>query len=268
MDVKTEKLKQLLADLSKEGVLLAFSGGADSALLLAIMAENLPLESFAAVTFTGIMFPHSDIEDSTMLASRYKVNHIIREFPDIPDNILNNPRERCYLCKKNLFLELQKTASEYGFAHVADGTNADDLTTHRPGLAALSELGIASPLAESSFTKAEVRALAKAMGIPLSDKPSSPCLATRFEYGACLTPSRLRIASEAENIVCRLISGTNDIRVRFHGNEINLARIELPKQCFGEAISKHESIVSSLKTLGIKYITLDLQGFRSGSMDE
>lgn len=195
---------------------------------------------------------------------RYRVSlEIVRvdEFSD--PAILQNPPDRCYRCKKLLFQGLLDFAEKNGLKAAADGTNFDDLSEYRPGLRALKELGIHSPLAEAGLTKSEVRRLAAEYGLRVSRKPSSPCMATRLPYGDTLTPEKLHQAAAGEELL--KLRGFPVNRVRIHGN---LARVEIPKGEFSRFLEQVEEITEELKKLGILYVTLDLQGFRSGSMDE
>ena len=176
------------------------------------------------------------------------------------NNVLkNNPQDRCYHCKKLLFSKLSELANGH---NIIDGTNYDDLSVYRPGIKALKELGIISPFAKFGITKQEIRDYAKECGIDIFDKPSTPCLATRFPYGAELTPEKLRLVEHGEKILKDL--GFSCCRLRLHND---IARIEIPQSDFTQFLSAKDDIINALKTSGITYITLDLEGFRSGSMD-
>lgn len=263
---KLDTLKTRLARLCHDGVCLAFSGGTDSALLLRLVAESRDTSggNAIAVTFTSALHSSVDVDAARALAAQYRVPHIVVESDvlALPD-VAHNRIERCYACKKMLFENLISVARENNCAHVIDGTNADDLKTFRPGLRALRELGIVSPLAEAGFAKTEIRRVAESLGMPVAIKPSSPCLATRFPYDTELTPEKLRRVEAGERIVKELL-GDVDVRLRCHDDT---ARLELPPALFPEICTAREALTTRLKSLGFRYVTLDLDGFRSGSMD-
>ncbi len=266
---KIQRLKECLCRLLEQGLCVAFSGGVDSAALLQTAEvlrreRKLPEGSLRAVLFATHLHPPADEEDAKQQAKAMGVQlEVVRvdEFAD--PEILQNPPDRCYRCKKLLFQSLLDFAQANGLQVAADGTNFDDLSEYRPGLRALKELGIHSPLAEANLTKEEVRRLAAEYGLRVSSKPSSPCMATRLPYGDRLTPEKLRQAAEGEEVLKQRGFPIN--RVRIHGN---LARVEIPKAEFPRFLAQADEITGELKALGILYVTLDLQGFRSGSMDE
>lgn len=265
---KVQRLKTLLAELLSQGLCVAFSGGVDSAVLL-YLAEvlrrehHLPAGSLRAVLFATRLHPPADEADARRQAEEMGVPLTVLAIDEFSDPaILQNPPDRCYRCKTLLFRRLRELADSSGAA-AADGTNFDDLFEYRPGLRALQELGIRSPLAEVQLTKAEVRRLAAEFGLRVSQKPSSPCMATRLPYGDRLTPEKLRQAAEGEALLKELRFPVN--RVRIHGN---LARIEIPKTEFARFLEQSEMITERIKKSGVLYVTLDVQGFRSGSMDE
>lgn len=266
---KIQRLKESLSGLLERGLCVAFSGGVDSAVLLQTAEvlrreRKLPKGSLRAVLFMTRLHPPADEEDARQQAAAMGVPlEIVRvdEFSD--PEILQNPPDRCYRCKKLLFESLLHFAEKNGLKAAADGTNFDDLSEYRPGLRALKELGIHSPLAEAGLTKEEVRRLAAEYGLRVSSKPSSPCMATRLPYGDRLTPEKLHQAAAGETLLKQKGFPVN--RVRIHGN---LARVEIPKGEFSRFLEQAEEITVELKALGILYVTLDLQGFRSGSMDE
>lgn len=259
MSTKFEKLKNYLADLSEQGLCLAFSGGIDSTLLLYLCREM----NILAITFNSNFQTEEEIELTENLCKKYGVKQIIVE-KDIFENpiILNNPKDRCYHCKKFLFSKAVAIAKDKGLKHIIDGTNIDDLGVYRPGRKALAELGVISPLAELEITKKEVREYAKESGIEIFNKPSSPCLATRFPYGEEITKEKLEIVERGEEILKR--NGMKCCRLRLHGD---IARIEILPNKFDEFMDKRELIIRALKEIGVLYITLDIEGFRSGSMD-
>lgn len=262
---KQEKLAAHLRDIGRGGVLLALSGGVDSALLLDMWAQAAEAEGFPlqAATFISPLQPEADASAARELAEKYGVPHRIVRVDLLADPVLRkNPPDRCYRCKKTLFETLRLLADEANLGRIADGTNADDLGQYRPGLRALRELNIASPLAEMGITKAEVRALAESRGVPAARRPSSPCLATRLPYGDELTAGILRQIDAAERFLKS--AGFDVVRLRRHGN---IARIEIPEKDFDRFLEQRARITAELKRQGFSYVTLDMEGFRSGSMD-
>lgn len=256
---KFEKLKNHLKHLKEQGLCLAFSGGIDSTLLLYLCRDM----NIFAITFYSNFQTEDEIELTKSLCKKYGVKQIIIE-KDVFENpiILNNPKDRCYHCKKFLFENAVKIAKDNGLKYIIDGTNFDDLNVYRPGRKALRELGVISPFAEFEITKKEIRDYAKKCGIEIFSKPSSPCLATRFPYGTKLTKEKLEIVEKGENLLKR--NGFECCRLRMHGE---IARIEILPEKFEEIFDKKDLIIQELKKLGIAYVTLDLEGFRSGSMD-
>jgi len=261
LEAKLGQLKNILAGM--EGVLVAYSGGADSTFLLKVALGALG-DNVLAVTAKAPIFPASELATAEEMAHRLGAQHLFVEIGLLDDpRFASNPPDRCYICKRALFSRLKELAEGRGF-EMADGSNSDDLGEHRPGLRALQELGVRSPLAEAGLTKAEIRLISKGMGLPTWDKPPQTCLATRFPYGERLTLEKLRQVEEAEGFLHSL--GLRQLRVRSHGP---LARIEVPKKDMVRLLSETPShIVDKLKELGYTYVTLDLEGYRSGSMDE
>lgn len=256
MQNKFEQLKIYLLDLGKQGLYLAFSGGIDSTLLLWLCKDL----NVTAVTFNSVFQTEEEIAQTRKICKNYGVKQKIIEYYLLGNNVLkNNPQDRCYHCKKLLFSKLSELANGH---NIIDGTNYDDLSVYRPGIKALKELGIISPFAKFGITKQEIRDYAKECGIDIFDKPSTPCLATRFPYGAELTPEKLRLVEHGEKILKDL--GFRCCRLRLHND---IARIEIPQSDFTQFLSAKDDIINALKTSGITYITLDLEGFRSGSMD-
>ena len=264
MDARSRKLgllKRILADM--EGVLIACSGGVDSTFLLRVALEVLG-ENVLAVTAKSPIHPASESAAAGELARRLGARHLFVETDELDDpEFARNPPERCYLCKRSLFARLKELAEEHGLTEVLEGSNYDDLGEHRPGLRALRELGVRSPLAEAGLTKAEIRALSRQMGLPTWDKPAQACLATRFPYGELLTPEKLRRVEEAEEFLRSL--GLGQLRVRTHDL---LARIEVSQNEMPRLLHEAGRVVEELKKLGYTYFTLDLEGYRTGSMDE
>ena len=258
-----QKMEQLHAHLSHLGsVAVAFSSGVDSTFLLDVAHEVLGAKA-VAFTAASPFVPQRDVDEAAAFCREKGIEHVVVPFDTLAiPGVAENPKDRCYLCKKMLFQKLLDLAEELEVPSVADGTNADDLTVFRPGLRALAELGIKSPLAEAGFTKAEVRALAGKRELSVSGRPSAPCLATRFPYDTHLTKEGLRAVEEGEALLGKYISG--NIRLRVHNNT---ARIEADPDQFPTLIKHHEDITGALRKLGFRYVTLDLAGFRSGSYD-
>ncbi|MDD2981028.1 MAG: ATP-dependent sacrificial sulfur transferase LarE [Hespellia sp.] len=262
---KCKKLNEIMAEYARADVAVAFSGGADSSLLLKLAAEQAKEHGtkVTAITANTELHPSGDLEVARKVAQETGANHFILEVKELEQaDIRHNPVNRCYRCKTFLFRSVIDMAERYHAKVVMDGTNCDDLLMYRPGLKAVEELGVKSPLREAGFTKADVRALAAEYGISVADRPSAPCLATRFPYGDLLTMERMRTVDQGENYLKTI--GLYNVRIRVHGE---IARIEVDAE-YMEKIIRHKSdITEYLKNLGYKYVTLDLEGFRSGSMD-
>jgi uncharacterized protein len=257
---KRSQLDAILRTL--ERVLVAYSGGVDSALLASVAQGTLGGDTLA-VTAVSPSLAHHELRGATDLARRLRLNHVVVSTQEVcRDEYARNDSNRCYWCKTELFEVLGPLAEERG-ATIVTGTNLDDLGDHRPGLRAAAERGVRAPLAESGFTKADVRALARDIGIPVFDKPASPCLASRFAYGVRVTPRGLRRIDRAEEIVRAY--GFETFRVRDHGD---LARIEVEAAEIERAAALKGELSSELRELGFRYVTLDLTGFRSGSLNE
>lgn len=262
---KTEKLESIMDALTDQDLALAFSGGVDSSLLLKMAADRAAKKGTKvwAVTFNSRLHPACDLENARKVAEELGGIHVILENDELEmEEIRSNPVNRCYLCKRNLFQTLKNFAGEKGVQVLAEGTNEDDLHVYRPGIRAVKELGIRSPLAEAGLTKEEVRRLAAAFGISAASRPSTPCMATRLPYGARLDYGILKKIEAGEEILRRMIGG--NIRLRLHGQ---VARIEGDPERFPAILQQSGELVRQLKELGFVYITLDLEGFRSGSMD-
>ena len=262
---KTEQLEAIMDELTDQDMALAFSGGVDSSLLLKMAADRAAKKGTKvwAVTFNSRLHPSCDLENARKVAGELGGIHVILEIDELEmEEIRSNPANRCYLCKRNLFRTLMAFAKEKGVEVLAEGTNEDDLHVYRPGIQAVRELGIRSPLAEAGLTKEEVRRLAAACGISAASRPSTPCMATRLPYGARLDYEILKKIEAGEEILRRMIGG--HVRLRLHGQVV---RIETDPERFSLALEKREEVVRQLKELGFVYITLDLEGFRSGSMD-
>ena len=260
MQSKFLQLAEFLKFKDKQGICLAFSGGIDSTLLLYLCKG---LKKVSAVTFRSIFQSEEEIELCQHLASKYDMNHVIIDINPLENSVIvHNPKNRCYLCKKIFFSRLTDFAKSQKLKYIMDGTNFDDLHAFRPGLKALKELNISSPLAEFKITKQEIRLYAEEIGIEIAQKPSTPCLATRFPYGTRLDAEKINIVKQGENILKSF--GFEANRLRLHDN---IARVEIEKSYFKDFLSKKDAIIKDLKKIGITYVTLDLEGLRSGSMD-
>ncbi len=254
-----------MREYTRQDLCIAFSGGVDSSLLLMAAKKCMEEEKkIYAVTFDTMLHPSCDLETARKVAGEAGVIHEVIYLNELEQaQIRFNPVNRCYLCKKALFQRLKDFAAQKGVSLILEGTNEDDLHVYRPGLQAIRELGILSPLADTGFTKEEVRRLAGELGVSVASRPSTPCLATRLPYGAEIKPEILDQIARGEEFLKN--AGFAVIRLRLHGD---IARIEIPCEQFPEFLKKREEIAENLKNMGFSYITLDIQGFRSGSMDE
>lgn len=259
------KLKLLMDEYTDKDVMVAFSGGVDSSLLLKMACDIASKKGnkVYAVTLHTMLHPLNELENAQKVAEEVGAIHFIIQVDELQNaGILQNPPDRCYRCKKYLFEEVKKKASELHVDTIMDGTNESDLHVYRPGIKAIQELGIVSPLAKSGITKAEVRQLAAEYGISVSDRPSAPCLATRFPYGTSLSHEKMDMVEKGEVYIKAF--GIYNVRLRVHGE---IARIEVDEPDIDKILTHKEEIITYLKNLGYAYITIDLEGFRSGSMD-
>ncbi len=245
-----------------KSVLIAFSGGTDSTFLAYVAKEDLGEKSLA-VTAVSSLLPVRDKLDAERLARRLKLNHQLVHFPILDDpQFTANPAERCYLCKGKLIQLLWGVARRSNAEAVMDGSTADDDDDFRPGRRAAREFGLFSPLREAKMTKAEVRLLAHELGLPNADRPSGACLASRIPYGETITREKLHLIDQAEAVVLAL--GVRSCRVRYHGP---VARIEVPPDAISALAGKYrQELVTELKKLGFLYVTIDLNGYQTGSL--
>ncbi len=259
---KEEKLKELLR---KEGAIaVAFSGGVDSTYLLHVAHEVLG-ENVLAVTVRSVLFPQGESEEATAFCREEGIRQITPVFEPLKvDGFAQNPPDRCYLCKRELFAMILRVASEAGFATVADGSNADDPGDYRPGMRAIKELGVRSPLKAVGLTKAEIRELSGARGLATQNKPSYACLASRFPYGETIEEETLSMVEHGEAFLRSL--GFTQLRVRIHGG--TLARIEVLPAELPLLMEHREAIDTELARIGFSYSAMDLRGYRTGSMNE
>jgi pyridinium-3,5-biscarboxylic acid mononucleotide sulfurtransferase len=264
MATPEEKLKQLKDIIAGfKGALVAYSGGVDSTFLAKVAGDVLG-EQALAVTAASETYPGREVEAAHELAHKLGLRHLAIHTEELEDEqFAANPPERCYICKKELFGKLVQIARQHGLPFVLDGANYDDLSDFRPGSRAGRELGIRSPLQEAGFTKEDIRLLSRKMGLPTWNKHSFACLSSRFPYGERITREKLAMVARAEDYLLAL--GIGQMRVRHHGN---LARIEVVADDFDRVMAESCSIVQELKAAGYKYVTLDLQGYRTGSMNE
>ena len=260
IEEKFETLKNYLHELGS--VAVAFSGGVDSTFLLKVAHEVLK-DNAAAITATSEFFPARETEEAENFCRAENIRQIfIHENILSVENISQNPKNRCYICKKNLFAKIKKIAAENNFAYVVEGSNMDDTGDYRPGLKAVDELQIKSPLRYAKLYKAEIRELSQKLNLPTWDKPSFACLASRFVYGEIITPEKLAMVERAEELL--RVNGFKQFRVRIHDK---LARIEILPADFSKLLNLREEIISAFKSYGFNYVSLDLQGYRSGSMN-
>ncbi|MDE6917847.1 MAG: ATP-dependent sacrificial sulfur transferase LarE [Lachnospiraceae bacterium] len=260
------KLMQLKSLLQKLGsVAVAFSSGVDSTFLLKVAHEVLG-DRAVAVTAKSCVFPQRESCEADAFCEREHITQYVYEADTLAiAGFSENPSDRCYLCKKALFKGLRELADAHGIAHVIEGSNMDDLGDYRPGLRAIAELGIKSPLREVQLYKQEIRKLSKAYGLDTWDKPSYACLASRFVYGETITEEKLRMVEQAEQYL--MDRGFRQVRVRVHGT---LARIEVPVDAFDRIARQdvRDEITRTFASYGFTYVAVDLQGYQTGNMNK
>ena len=260
LNLKKQKLEEILKELGS--VAIAYSSGVDSTFLLKT-AHDILGDKAIAVTVRSCLMPKNEISEAEAFCKKEGIRHIIVDFdPFSVDGFSKNPENRCYICKRSLLSDVKKIAEENGAKYVCEGSNTDDEGDYRPGKKAVLELGVKSPLLEAGLTKNDIRILSREKGLKTWNKPSFACLASRFVYGETITKDGLSRVEKAEKLLFDL--GFEQYRVRVHGN---IARIEVEKDSFEKLIDNADNINTYLKELGFLYITLDLGGYRTGSMN-
>lgn len=255
------RLKKILKNM--DSVLVAYSGGVDSSFLLKLSKDVLD-SRVIAVTAASETYPKSELKNAIKTAKKLRARHLVINTSELEiNNFKDNPVDRCYYCKKELFSKLLEIAKKNKMNYVLDASNYDDLKDRRPGAKAAEELGIRSPLKEARLTKSDIRFFSKRLGLDTWNKPSSACLASRFPYGSRITKQKLNTVGRAEDYLRNL--GLSQLRVRHHGN---IARIEVEQTDFLLAVKNSSKINNQFKKFGFRYAALDLGGYRTGSMNE
>lgn len=258
---KIEKLKEYIRSLGS--VAVAFSGGVDSTFLLKV-AHDVLGSSCVAITARSCSFPERELNEAKAFCAAEGIKHIIVDSEELNiEGFAQNPKNRCYLCKTELFVKMRRAAEELGIENIAEGSNTDDNGDYRPGLIAVKEQDVKSPLRYADLCKEEIRELSRQMGLPTSEKQSFACLSSRFVYGETITEEKLGMVDKAEQFLLDL--GFTQVRVRIHDR---LARIEIRPDEFAKMLECAEQVHTHLKSLGFTYVSLDLGGYRTGSMNE
>ena len=261
MNAKYNALKEYIKSLGS--VAVAFSGGVDSTFLLKT-AHDVLGDNCVALTARSVLFPERELAEAEEFCAAERIKQIVVDLDALKiDGLAQNPENRCYLCKTEIFKKMRETADKLGIENIAEGSNLDDDGDYRPGHIAVAEQNIKSPLRHARLNKGEIRALSRELGLKTWDKPSYACLASRFVYGETITVEKLGMVDAAEQFLRDL--GFAQLRVRIHGK---MARIEVMPEDFAKIISVSEEVHNALKALGFTYVSLDLGGYRTGSMNE
>ncbi len=258
---KLDELKRVLTDLGS--VVVAYSAGVDSTLVLKVAHDALG-DKVLAATGLSDTYPEEEMAEARALAAEIGVEHVMLRTEELTDpRYAMNSHQRCFFCKNELYGKLRELATERGVEHIVDGTNADDMGDHRPGLRAARQLGVRSPLQEVGMTKDEIREISNELGLRTWDKPAFACLSSRFPYGTPITVEKLKQVATAERSIRQL--GFKGFRVRHHDE---VARLEIDPADFPRVIELHDKIVEDVRAAGYRFVTLDLRGYRSGSLNE
>jgi uncharacterized protein len=264
MDTKAkyEKLREIIKNLGD--AVVAYSGGVDSTLLLKTCVDVLGPQHVLALIATSETYPDKEVDAAQRLAESMGVTYETIKTSEMKDEgFLANTKERCYHCKLHLFGDALEMAKKRGFTHVVEGSNVDDLGDYRPGRRAIAEKKILSPLLEAGLNKREIRSISEQLGLPTFNKPSFACLASRIPYGTGITGRILGMIERSEEFLAGL--GIAQVRVRYHGG---VARVEVEDEAFDTVLDHKDEIVDALRGFGFIYVTLDLKGYRTGSMNE
>ena len=259
------KEKRLKEYLQEQGpVVIAFSGGVDSTYLLKVAQEVLG-DRVLAVTAKASAFSERDLREAIEFCRQEGIAHRVMEIDEMEiPGFAENPPDRCYICKKGIFGEILRIADEQGLHRVAEGSNLSDLGDYRPGMRAIREMHVLSPLREAGLYKKEIRALSEMRNLPTWSKPSAACLASRFVYGETITREKLRMVEAGENVLSDM--GFRQLRVRMHGE--NLARIEVEEEQLPQLLAVRREVLAAFQRIGYTYVTMDMKGYRTGSMNE